>query len=155
MARWQFPGFPSHCDLKRLNADKLMLNIASGIENSPKVVEVHLMSDANLRMTPYASTTAVADRRTHTRIPFDCPARWSSDGIDNPARACDASEADAGFITAGNGRPAVGDRIRLVFQFDDHHEWLVDSNAEVVRCDPLDDRSYHVGVSLTPLLMEY
>jgi hypothetical protein len=102
--------------------------------------------------SPRDRIRAIVGRRSALRIPFDCPARWSTAcGVDRFAQARDASESGAGLIVRAIGRPRVGERIRLAFELDEEHEWVLDAQAEVVRCDPRPDGLYDVGVRLGEL----
>ncbi|HOA72210.1 MAG TPA: PilZ domain-containing protein [Phycisphaerae bacterium] len=91
--------------------------------------------------------------RAVPRIPFDCPARWTSGGVERFGTARDASEAGAGFIVRADSRPELGQTVRLVFELDDTHHWLLDEQAVVTRCTPRPDGRYDVGVRLREIVM--
>ncbi len=96
-----------------------------------------------------------ADGREHLRLGFDCPIRWShvGGGVDRRGLARDASESGAGFTVRAISRPEVGQSLRLVFELDDDHEWIVDEAAVVARCDPRPDGLCDVGVVLREINM--
>jgi hypothetical protein len=87
------------------------------------------------------------------RIPFDCPVRWTSGGVERFGTARDASETGAGFTVRADSRPEPGQAVRLVFQLDDTHDWLLDEQAVVARCTPRPDGRYDVGVRLSDIAM--
>jgi hypothetical protein len=89
--------------------------------------------------------------RVRPRLRFDCPIRWSCGGVDRFGIARDASEIGAGFTVRSLSQPQVGQEIRLVFELDDDHEWIVDEKAVVARCDPRPDGLCDVGVRLRKL----
>lgn len=89
------------------------------------------------------------DRRSHLRLPFDCPVRWSSGRVDRYGACRDVSERGAGFTVRRLSVPRIGERIRLVFELEPEREWVVDEAARVNRCDPRPDGMYDVGVELT------
>lgn len=91
------------------------------------------------------------DYRVRPRLQFDCPIRWNCDGVDRFGMARDASEIGAGFTVRSLSRPLVGQAIRLVFELEDDHEWIVDDQAIVARCDRRADGLYDVGVRLREL----
>lgn len=91
------------------------------------------------------------ERRTRRRVGFDCPIRWSAGGADRPGWARDVSDQGAGFVTRALCAPRPGERIRLVFEFDDEGEWVVDEHALVVRTVPGKAGVTDVGVRLSPL----
>ncbi|UCD27428.1 MAG: PilZ domain-containing protein [Planctomycetota bacterium] len=94
------------------------------------------------------------DRRAYRRMGFTSPVRWSYDGVDRYGRARDLSECDAGFTVRALNAPQVGDKIRLVFELTDDHEWVVDEGAEVRRCDKGEADLFHVGVRFSPLTVD-
>jgi hypothetical protein len=93
----------------------------------------------------------IGERRSHVRLPFDCTARWSDGRVDRFGITRDVSEAGAGFTVRPLSAPAVGERVKLVFELDAEREWLVDEAARVVRCDARDDGLFDVGVELRPI----
>ncbi len=90
------------------------------------------------------------ERRSHARVAYDCPVRWGADGQERFGWARDASERGAGFLIPANGAPCVGDRVRVVFQLDNCWDWLIDKQARVRYCEPVEGGLYHVGVEFTP-----
>lgn len=88
------------------------------------------------------------DRRSHARVGFDCPVRWGAGQEERLGWARDASETGAGFSVQADRAPSVGDRIRLVFQLDNYCDWLLDRQAVVTHCTPIDGGLCSVGVQL-------
>jgi hypothetical protein len=86
------------------------------------------------------------ERRAQVRVGFDCPVRWGPEDRERFGWARDASECGAGFTVPAHGAPAVGDRVRVVFRLDNYCDWLVNKQARVTWCAPIDGGLYHVGV---------
>ncbi len=88
------------------------------------------------------------ERRSYPRIGFRCPAHWDDGGVTRPGFSRDVSEFGAGFVTRRLSAPRIGDRIRLSYECEEGREWLLDDQAEVVRCEPIEDGLCDVGVRL-------
>jgi hypothetical protein len=88
------------------------------------------------------------DRRSHLRLDFDCPVRWTDGGVDRPGRARDVSPFDAGFTVRRLSAPEVGQDISLTFELEPDRDWLVSPRAKVTRCDLREDGLFDVGVEL-------
>lgn len=89
------------------------------------------------------------DRRRYLRLGFDCPVRWSMGGADRTGWSRDVSEGGLGFTARALWAPAPGQRVRVVMELDDQHEWLVDEQATVVRCEPHGNGLVNVGLELS------
>ena len=92
-----------------------------------------------------------SERRRHMRIGFDCPVRWNIGGVDRVGWARDVSESGAGFLVRPINAPDPGEDIRLIFELDENHQWMVDDRAHVQRCESRPDGLVEVGVQLTPI----
>ena len=91
------------------------------------------------------------ERRANPRIPFDCPIRWSTGGVDRNGWARNVSDNGAGFTVRSLCLPSVGQAVRVVFELDSTLEWLVDEQATVVRCQQICPDLWDVAVRFEPL----
>ena len=90
----------------------------------------------------------VRNRRRSPRIGFDCPLRWNQGGADRTGWTRDLSENGVGFITRTLSAPSLGQRIRVVLELDEEHEWPVDTEARVVHSEPQGHGLCAVGLQL-------
>jgi hypothetical protein len=81
--------------------------------------------------------------------------RWSDGEADRPGWSQDISEGGIGFVTRALSAPRPGQRVRVALELDDRHEWPVDSEATVVRCDPGPHGLYAVGLKLSQPFMDW
>ncbi len=91
------------------------------------------------------------ERRAHARVGFDCPVRWGDEGQERFGWARDASDCGAGFTVPLSSAPAPGERVRLIFQLDNYCDWLLNRQARVKYCEPIEGGLCHVGVQFAPL----
>lgn len=91
------------------------------------------------------------ERRAHARVGFDCPVRWGDEGQERVGWARDASDCGAGFTVPLSSAPAPGERVRLIFQLDNYCDWLLNRQARVKYCEPIEGGLCHVGVQFAPL----
>lgn len=89
------------------------------------------------------------DRRRHVRLGFDCPVRWNLGGADRTGWVSDVSESGLGFTTRALWAPRPGQRMQVTLELDGRHEWRVDEEAVVVRCEPRGHHLYSVGLELS------
>ena len=90
------------------------------------------------------------ERRTQARVGFDCPVRWGDEGQERFGWARDASESGAGFTVPAHSAPTMGDRVRVVFQLDNYCDWLINRQAHVRYCEPIEGGLCHIGVQFAP-----
>ncbi len=96
-------------------------------------------------------SSALPERRNSPRIKFDCPVRWNTGTRQQIGWACNVSESGAAFTAHIPQIPLPGDKVHVVFELDSVCEWLVDDQAEVVRCEPLNDKLCQVAVRLSEM----
>jgi hypothetical protein len=103
-----------------------------------------------MQILPYLlACDPLAERRQTPRLGFDCPVRWNNGGVDRFGQTLDISDHGLGFTTRPLCIPKRGDRIDLVLELDEQHDWPVDTAATVVRCDPLPQGLYVIGVQFS------